>query len=72
MEIGAGRIAGAAGLVVRVIPKLHAEMAEVATNARFAPRVIGGRRRGETPRPGSSGRTGEGGSQAAKIERKAR
>jgi microcompartment protein CcmL/EutN len=40
VEIGAGRIAGAAGLVIRVIPQLHAEMAvNLAADARFHERV---------------------------------
>lgn len=40
VEIGAGRIAGSPGLVRRVIPRLHAEMAEnLAADARFAGRV---------------------------------
>jgi microcompartment protein CcmL/EutN len=42
VEIGAGRIAGSPGLVLRVIPRLHAEMAEnLAADARFAGRVRG-------------------------------
>jgi microcompartment protein CcmL/EutN len=42
VEIGAGRIEGAPGLVRRVIPKLHREMAEnLAADARFAARVRG-------------------------------
>jgi len=55
VEIGAGRIAGSPGLVVRVIPRLHAEMAaNLAADARFAGRVRGtaGETRegaGETP-----------------------
>jgi microcompartment protein CcmL/EutN len=40
VEIGAGRIAGSPGLAWRVIPRLHAEMAEnLAADARFAARV---------------------------------
>ena len=55
VEIGARRIAGSPGLVVRVIPRLHAEMAaNLAADARFAGRVRGtaGETRegaGETP-----------------------
>ena len=42
VEIGAGRIAGLPGLAQRVIPQLHAEMADnLAADARFAPRVRG-------------------------------
>jgi len=42
VEIGAGRIAGSPGLAQRVIPQLHAEMADnLAADARFAPRVRG-------------------------------
>ena len=42
VEIGTGRIAGSPGLVQRVIPRLHAEMAEnLAADARFATRVRG-------------------------------
>jgi microcompartment protein CcmL/EutN len=42
VEIGAGRIAGSPGLAWRVIPRLHAEMADnLAADARFAPRVRG-------------------------------
>ncbi len=40
VELGSARIAGSPGLVRRVIPRLHAEMAEnLAADARFAPRV---------------------------------
>ncbi|MFH1475339.1 MAG: BMC domain-containing protein, partial [Chloroflexota bacterium] len=40
VEIGAGRIAGAPGLVLRVIPRLHREMADnLAADARFAARI---------------------------------
>jgi microcompartment protein CcmL/EutN len=40
VEIGTGRIAGAAGLASRVIPRLHAEMAvNLAADARFRARV---------------------------------
>ena len=40
VEIGAGRIAGPPGLVQRIIPQLHAEMADnLAADARFAARV---------------------------------
>ena len=40
VEIGAGRVGAAAGLAWRVIPQLHAEMAEnLAADARFAARV---------------------------------
>jgi microcompartment protein CcmL/EutN len=42
VEIGAGRIAGSPGLYLRVIPRLHAEMAgNLAADARFAGRVRG-------------------------------
>ena len=42
VEIGAARIAGSPGLAQRVIPQLHAEMADnLAADARFAPRVRG-------------------------------
>ena len=42
VEIGAGRIAGSPGLAQRVIPRLHAEMADnLAADARFAARVRG-------------------------------
>jgi microcompartment protein CcmL/EutN len=42
VEIGAGRIVGAAGLVTRVIHKLHVEMAvNLAADARFHERVRG-------------------------------
>jgi microcompartment protein CcmL/EutN len=42
VEIGAGRIAGSPGLMLRVIPRLHAEMAQnLAADARFAGRVRG-------------------------------
>ena len=42
VEIGGGRIAGSPGLVLRVIPRLHAEMAgNLAADARFAGRVRG-------------------------------
>ena len=42
VEIGAGRIAGSPGLAWRVIPQLHAEMADnLAADARFAARVRG-------------------------------
>jgi microcompartment protein CcmL/EutN len=42
VEIGAGRIAGSPGLAQRVIPQLHAEMADnLAADARFAARVRG-------------------------------
>jgi len=42
VEIGAGRIVGAAGLVTRVIPKLHVEMAaNLAADARFHERIRG-------------------------------
>ncbi len=42
VEIGAGRIAGSARVTVRVIPRLHAEMAEnLVADARFAARVRG-------------------------------
>ena len=42
VEIGAGRIAGLPGLAQRVIPQLHAEMADnLAADARFAARVRG-------------------------------
>jgi microcompartment protein CcmL/EutN len=41
VEIGTGRIAGAAGLAWRVIPQLHAEMAvNLAADARFHERVL--------------------------------
>jgi microcompartment protein CcmL/EutN len=40
VEAGSARIAGSPGLVRRVIPRLHAEMAEnLASDARFAARV---------------------------------
>jgi microcompartment protein CcmL/EutN len=40
VEIGAGRIAGSPGLMLRVIPRLHAEMAQnLVADARFAGRV---------------------------------
>jgi len=40
VEIGAARIAGSPGLVARVIPQLHGEMAEnLAADARFGARV---------------------------------
>jgi microcompartment protein CcmL/EutN len=40
VEIGVGRIAGSPGLAWRVIPRLHAEMAEnLAADARFAARI---------------------------------
>jgi microcompartment protein CcmL/EutN len=40
VEIGVGRIAAAAGLTWRIIPQLHAEMAEnLAADARFAARM---------------------------------
>jgi len=40
VEIGGDRIAGSPGLVRRVIPQLHAEMAEnLAADARFAARI---------------------------------
>jgi microcompartment protein CcmL/EutN len=42
VEIGAARIAGSPGLALRVIPRLHAEMAgNLAIDARFAARVRG-------------------------------
>jgi bacterial microcompartment shell protein len=42
VEIGGERIAGSPGLVCRVIPQLHAEMAgNLAADARFAARVRG-------------------------------
>ena len=42
VEIGAARIAESPGLAQRVIPQLHAEMADnLAADARFAPRVRG-------------------------------
>ena len=42
VEIGAGRIAGSPGLAQRVIPRLHAEMADnLAADARFAALVRG-------------------------------
>jgi len=42
VEIGAGRIAGSPGLAWRVIPQLHAEMADnLAADARFSARVRG-------------------------------
>ena len=42
MEIGVGRIAASPGLGWRVIPRLHAEMADnLAADARFAARVRG-------------------------------
>jgi microcompartment protein CcmL/EutN len=42
VEIGAARIAGLPGLAQRVIPQLHAEMADnLAADARFAARVRG-------------------------------
>jgi microcompartment protein CcmL/EutN len=42
VEIGTGRIVGAAGLAWTVIPQLHAEMAEnLAADARFHERVVG-------------------------------
>jgi microcompartment protein CcmL/EutN len=48
VEIGAGRIEGSPGLILRVIPRLHAEMAgNLAADARFAGRVRGAA--GETP-----------------------
>jgi microcompartment protein CcmL/EutN len=40
VEIGTGRIAASPGLAWRVIPRLHAEMADnLAADARFAARV---------------------------------
>ena len=40
VELGSARVAGSPGLVRRVIPRLHAEMAEnLAADARFAARV---------------------------------
>jgi microcompartment protein CcmL/EutN len=43
VEIGTGRILGASGLVSRVIPQLHAEMAaNLAADAQFRERVRGG------------------------------
>ena len=43
VETGAGRIAGAPGMVTRVIARLHAEMAaNLAADARFAGRVKAG------------------------------
>ena len=42
VELGSARIAGSPGLVWRIIPQLHAEMAEnLAADARFAARVRG-------------------------------
>ncbi len=42
VEIGGDRVAGSPGLVRRVIPQLHAEMAEnLAADARFAARIRG-------------------------------
>jgi len=42
VEIGAGRVAGAPGLVHRVVAQLHGEMAaNLAADARFAARVRG-------------------------------
>jgi microcompartment protein CcmL/EutN len=42
VEIGAARIAGSAQVTVRVIPRLHAEMADnLVADARFAARVQG-------------------------------
>jgi microcompartment protein CcmL/EutN len=42
VDIGVGRIAGSPGLAQRVIPQLHAEMADnLAADARFATRVRG-------------------------------
>ena len=42
VEIGGARVAGSPGLVRRVIPQLHAEMAEnLAADARFAARIRG-------------------------------
>jgi microcompartment protein CcmL/EutN len=42
VEIGAGRIAGSPGLMLRVIPRLHLEMAlNLVADARFAGRVRG-------------------------------
>jgi len=42
VEIGAARITGSPGLAQRVIPQLHAEMADnLAADARFAARVRG-------------------------------
>ncbi len=42
VEIGAGRIAGSPGLMLRVIPRLHAEMAQnLVADARFGARVRG-------------------------------
>jgi microcompartment protein CcmL/EutN len=42
VEIGVGRIAGSPGLAWRVIPRLHAEMADnLAADARFAARLRG-------------------------------
>ena len=69
VEIGSERIAGAPGLCVRVIAKLHAEMAEnLAGDARFGERARGGAGaasgtaasgaasggRARTPRPGKA------------------
>ena len=42
VDIGVGRIAGSPGLAQRVIPQLHAEMADnLAADARFAARIRG-------------------------------
>ncbi|MFI5259741.1 MAG: BMC domain-containing protein [Candidatus Limnocylindrales bacterium] len=50
VEIGTGRIAGTAGVMARVIPQLHREMADnLAADARFAARV---RDTGTAPRSG--------------------
>jgi microcompartment protein CcmL/EutN len=55
VEIGAGRIAGSPGLILRVIPRLHAEMAgNLAADARFAGRVRGAD--GEGPPAAGAGR----------------
>lgn len=49
VEIGSGRIVGAPGLMWRVIPQLHAEMAQnLVSDARFGERV-----RGATPAAGA-------------------
>jgi microcompartment protein CcmL/EutN len=53
VEIGSGRIAGSPGVMQRVIPRLHVEMAEnLAADPRFAERVRGV---GAADRPGERG-----------------
>jgi len=57
VEIGSGRIAGSPGVMQRVIPRLHAEMAEnLGADPRFAERV---RRGGKADGPGATGSPGE-------------